>query len=288
MSVLITYACGNASSASGSGFSTATNLSGSATTVVMSPPSGATSVTYALSCLNNKGTTGAQCAVQINQPSIILIANPSVVTSGELATVGWITSGMRACTISSPDMPAFTAANASNTSVNGIATTSAISSTVTVKLNCQTLSGDTRTGSVVITTSTAPSSGTILLNTDAGNAVAHGDSVVINWSSSSPPAGSVMSLWLINTDTHTTQAFIVGGLAPNGTYTWHVPTIGAPCAVDLGRACASDLVKASHYAIQAVLYTPSNAHLGGGLPPPNPIAPVYGASTSTASFVVSN
>ena len=150
MSVAISFACGNATSATGGGFSTNGALSGATSTIITTPPAGTNTATYTLSCVNTPSTgtpqtTGAQCNVTINKPSIVLVANPSVVTSGSATAIGWVTTGMSSCVVSSPTLPDFTAANAGFTNVNGVATTSALTASSTVfALNCQTLGGGTR------------------------------------------------------------------------------------------------------------------------------------------------
>ncbi|HVM73422.1 MAG TPA: hypothetical protein VMU13_00900 [Candidatus Paceibacterota bacterium] len=294
MTVSMSYSCTDATGSSGGGFSTGNQLSGSTQTVITAPPPGNNTASYTLTCLNQSLTASAQCAIQINQPSIVLVANPNVVTSGSASAIGWVTSGMKSCIISSPDSSSFTSANASNTSVNGIATTSALTAPMTVALNCTTINGGTRqaTATITIGTSTAAtgsgSEAVTVSATDNGatSTIAHGDNETITWNSVNPPSGSAMSLWLVNNQTQKTQAVIAGGLAPNGVYTWHVPAVGATCNANASNVCDTDLVAGGSYAIEAVLYTPSNAYVGDGTEPNNPIQPTYGNSGVTNSFTV--
>ena len=292
MSATISYACGSATDSAGSGFTTSDQLSGSTTTVITAPPAGDNTASFGLTCINQSLTASQQCSVQINQPSIVLVVNPSVVPAGTAAAIGWVTSGMQSCTISSPDSQSFTAANASDTSVNGVATTTLLTSSMRVVLNCQTFAGGTRSATTMINVgvggpTSATSTASVSVSSDAdGSTVAHGQTVHITWQSSSPPAGSAMSLWLVNKQTGSASAVIVGGLAPNGTYTWNVPADGSTCNPNAANVCDSDLVVGDTYAIEGVLYTPGNAYVGDGTAPSSPIEPSYGNSAVGGSFTV--
>jgi len=149
MNVAITYSCVNATSSEGAGFSTGGKLAGSATAVVVAPQEGNT-VIYGITCKREQQTVTEQCKVEVSKPSIVLIANPREVVRGEKSTIGWVTAGMRSCIISSQDMPEFTERNASNTSVNGMATTDSILSEVTVTLKCTTLGGGTKSATATV------------------------------------------------------------------------------------------------------------------------------------------
>jgi hypothetical protein len=140
MTLAISYSC-SAGIASGNGFTVTTQPAGSATTTVGTPPAGANTATYSLTCTNQGQTVGAQCSVQISRSSIILVANPKTVQSGVTSQLGWITTGMQSCVISSPDQSDFTSRNAYNTSPNGTAVTSPITSTSTFLLHCLTTGG---------------------------------------------------------------------------------------------------------------------------------------------------
>ncbi len=157
MTVTMSYSCTNATGSSGSGFNTNSQLSGSATASIAAPSAGTNSTNYILTCTNQSLTASAQCAVQINQPSIALVASPNSITSNATSTVGWVTSGMQSCVISSPNNSAFTSANASNTSANGVAVTPVLTSSMTAVLSCQTAAGGTMQASTLITVGTATS-----------------------------------------------------------------------------------------------------------------------------------
>ena len=161
MSISISYSCGNATGSSGTGFSTSNQLSGSATATVTTPASGATSINYALTCTNQSQTASAQCAVQVTQPSIVIIANPNSIAVGASSTVGWVTTGMQSCVISSPDNDAFTSANANNLSINGVVQTPVLTTPMTAVLTCQSTTGTTMQAIAPITVSGVTSTSTI-------------------------------------------------------------------------------------------------------------------------------
>ena len=148
MSIAISYSCAQGT-ASGSGF-TASGQSGTSTALVAAPPQGSNTATYALTCSNGQATSGAQCSIQISQPSIILVANPATISSGQTSLLGWVTTGMQSCVVSSPQDATFTSQNSSNTSPNGTATTLAASSTENYLLHCVTVSGGTKDASTTV------------------------------------------------------------------------------------------------------------------------------------------
>jgi hypothetical protein len=150
MPISFSFACGNASGSTGTGFSTGGALSGSATTSAPNPPSGQNTVTYTLTCIKLGVTASSQCQVQLNKAGIVLVTNPKNVNGNETSLIGWITSGMQSCVISSPDQQDFTARNAGNTSVNGAATTSPITGNTRFRLDCQTLSGGTKSATTTV------------------------------------------------------------------------------------------------------------------------------------------
>lgn len=149
MTLAISYSC-SAGTALGSGFTASTSPSGSATTTIATPPAGTNLATYRLTCNNSGVTAGAQCSVQVSRVSIILVANPKSVPSGATSLLGWITSGMQSCVVSSPDDASFTARNSSNTSVAGTATTSPITATTSYLLHCQTIGGGVRDATTTV------------------------------------------------------------------------------------------------------------------------------------------
>ena len=149
MTLAISYSCSSGTSV-GSGFQTNGAQSGSATTTISNPPGNTNIATYGLMCTDQGRTGSAQCSVQIGRPSIVLVANPKAVASGKTSALGWVTSGMQSCVISSPDLSGFTSQNAGNTSVNGAVATPVLTSAATFLLHCVTLGGGTRQASTTV------------------------------------------------------------------------------------------------------------------------------------------
>jgi hypothetical protein len=149
MTIGFSFSCGNSTASAGAGFDTNGALSGTSTAIA-SAPSGATTATYTLTCVNLGVTASSQCTVQVGKASIVLVASPKKVHSGENSTIGWITAGMTSCVVSSPDQSDFTSRNAGITSVNGAATTSPITKTSVFYLNCDTIGGSSKQASTTI------------------------------------------------------------------------------------------------------------------------------------------
>lgn len=139
MQVAISYACQNATLSSGTNFSTNGALSGSAIETIS--PSMTSSQVFSLRCTNESATHVAQCSVQINKTSIAFVANPSVVQKGKGTSLGWVTSGMSSCVVSSASLPVFTADNENNTSPAGVAQTGPLTSNTVFDLTCTSKSG---------------------------------------------------------------------------------------------------------------------------------------------------
>lgn len=162
--VNITYACANgATVASSTGFSLASTgaLSGTASATVQKPGSG-TTITYGLTCTNASVTpaltASEQCTVRVASPTIVLVATPEKIVQSEAdeekrkSTIGWVTSGMQKCTISSPDFATWSEQQAGNTSVAGAVVSPVIPPTgAQFNLGCTTLGGTTATSSVRVT-----------------------------------------------------------------------------------------------------------------------------------------
>lgn len=158
MSVAIAYTCGNATGSEALGFDSGNATSGSTSTVLTTPPSGVNTATFGIACKNSGVVAKAECSVQVGRPSIVLVATPKIVKSGESSNIGWITSGMKSCVISSPTLVDFTAQNATNTSVSGAVTTPSLTADTTFQLMCTTVGSSARAASttVLIATSTTP------------------------------------------------------------------------------------------------------------------------------------
>jgi hypothetical protein len=288
MTLAISYSCSKGT-AVGSGF-TASGSSGSASPVVETPPAGTNTATYGLTCGNSGATAVAQCSVQVGKPSIVLVTNPKTVDSGNTSLVGWVTSGMDSCVVSSPDQSDFTDRNASNTSTNGTAETSPITKTSTFKLSCTTLAGGTKDATAKVYL-TGASSTAITITTDAeGSTVDHGGTMTIQWQANNQDSDARVALWVVNTPDHTTPvALIAGALGTVGSYTWHIPSATSTCPTDGSfNICGNDLKKGTSYAIEADIYTPHDAYVGDGAPPASPITPAYGDYADTGDFTIGN
>jgi hypothetical protein len=150
MSVSISYACQNATASKGEGFSTGDKLSGSASADVSSPEKGSTTVKYGLSCTKDGATDAAECTINVNKPSIVLVANPKDIEEDEKTTIGWVTGAMESCVVSSPDLPEFTEANKNNTSTSGSAKTPELEDDTRFVLTCTTKAGGTKTAETAV------------------------------------------------------------------------------------------------------------------------------------------
>lgn len=277
MSVAISFSCGNATGSAGSGFDSKNALSGSTSTIVASPPQGAVGVNYGINCTNQGASAQAQCTVQVGKASIILVANPKVVHSGEASTIGWITSGMKSCVVSSPDLADFTSANALNTSVNGMATTSPLTQPAEIDLHCTTVAGGTRDASTTVGVYGVSDEGTVTAYSDIdGKAAARGSSTTIGWSVSNPLTGARVALWLYDVQAGGTTALIANELAASSTYNWTLPSDATACDPNSYQVCAADLAAGKKYKIEVDSYTGSTTN------------PTYGATGSTPSpFTIS-
>ena len=143
MSLTISYSC-TAGVSEGIGLATNGAQSGSTTFVLANPPGSTNTATYGLACTHEGRRVQNECSVQIGKPSIILVANPKNVERGNAATLGWVTSGMKSCVISSPELAPFTSENAARTNLNGTVPTPALSSTASFVLHCLTQGGGVR------------------------------------------------------------------------------------------------------------------------------------------------
>jgi hypothetical protein len=151
MSIAIAYGCDNSTPDSATGFTISTPPNGTATAETTEPAAGTRTNIFSITCKGpTQQTASAQCTVQVAKPSIVLVANPKDVESGEASAIGWITSGMRSCVISSPDRADFTERNAANTSVSGTVTTPPITQDTRFLLTCETHGGGAREAGVSV------------------------------------------------------------------------------------------------------------------------------------------
>jgi len=265
MSVALSFSCGNATGSNGSGltFDTGNKTSGTTTVSVVNPPEDARGVTFGLACTNQNLAGRAECAVELVKPLIVLTTNPKNVTSGEMSRVGWVTSGMQSCVVSSPQMPGFTTQNANNTSVNGTATTSSLSRDTTIVLTCQTIGGNTKAASTTITVGGAAS--TTVLNVsssiDGREDVKHASTATISWEAPSAPSNSAVALSLVDVASGQVTGLIAQSLATVGSHAWTLPATSTSCSTNSINVCGADLIVGRSYRIQASLYSPANANL---------------------------
>ncbi len=149
MTIAITYSCSSGTSI-GAGFQTGGAQTGSTTVTVSDPPGNANVATYGLTCSDQGTAASKQCSVQVAKPAIVLVANPKSVPSGTTSAIGWVTSGMQSCIISSPELSDFTEQHKNATNVNGAVVTPPLSSPATFVLKCATIGGGTRAASTTV------------------------------------------------------------------------------------------------------------------------------------------
>ncbi|OGG50933.1 hypothetical protein A2763_02760 [Candidatus Kaiserbacteria bacterium RIFCSPHIGHO2_01_FULL_54_36] len=285
MPINISYSCA-AGTASSTGFTVTTQPSGTTTATIANPPAGANTATYALMCSNEGKTAGAQCSVQINKPSIILVANPKSVVSGRTSLIGWTTTGMNACVISSPadDQALFTYRNSSNTSKSGAAETSAITKATTFVLTCETMAGAIKSASISVGVS--GQGGVITVSSNASATVKHGDTIAITWEALRQASSSAVSLWLSDVLTGSTTPLIKASLPLSGTYSWQIPAANSACSSVYLNVCGADLVVGGRYAIEADVYTPADAYIGDETQNSNGPDPEWGNYSKTNAFTI--
>lgn len=150
MQVAIAYSCANATTSSGNGFTTNGALSGSATATISSQGLGLPTQNLTLTCSKDGVTHSAGCEIQVNKPVIIFVSNPKQIKAGETANVGWVTSGMQSCVVSSPSQSGFTSENASNASPSGVAKTPPLTEDTQFVLTCTTGGGNTKTAELTV------------------------------------------------------------------------------------------------------------------------------------------
>jgi hypothetical protein len=227
--------------------------------VLVNPPENAAGINYALKCENGSLSAGAQCSVQIAKISISLRAEPQQTPVGKSALIGWVTTGMESCVISSPGQSDFTDRNANSKKTTGIATTSPITQTTDFYLNCKTVAGGTREEKVTVE---AYQPGTVSASIEGRTNLQRGGQATIQWNFPNAPDVSAVALWIYSVEEQKTVALITGHRAKSGTYTWNIPNADDQCNASSSLVCGSDLIPGRAYEILATLYTPPNAGLG--------------------------
>jgi hypothetical protein len=85
-----------------------------------------------------------------------LIATPEKIQKSEAdevkreSTIGWVTTGMQSCVISSPDLPTWSDSQASITSVAGAVASPALTADTKFVLTCTTLGGTEASSTVKV------------------------------------------------------------------------------------------------------------------------------------------
>ena len=135
----LTWTSTNATSCTGTGFSTGGRTSGSAQ---VSPT--ATSV-YQLSCTGTGGSVVKNATVTVRNPNLSISADPVRVQTGKTSTITWSATDVNSCTVTGP--------NGFKKSGTGPAVSGSATQTITGKstfvLSCDTVQG-TRTEKVVV------------------------------------------------------------------------------------------------------------------------------------------
>ncbi|OGG76144.1 hypothetical protein A3H74_01865 [Candidatus Kaiserbacteria bacterium RIFCSPLOWO2_02_FULL_51_13] len=154
-SVALAFACRNAKEAKGEGFDTGGKLEGGVTVAVLPPEEGngtLSSVTYKLMCTDASGKEASNtCTVRVNKTTIVLVANPKEVASGESANIGWVTIGMESCTLSSPQLPAFTESQKNKKNTSGVVKTPSLTQNTDFELACETKAGGAKKATTTVT-----------------------------------------------------------------------------------------------------------------------------------------
>jgi hypothetical protein len=88
--------------------------------------------------------------VNVNKPSIVLVANPRDIEKGDRTNIGWVTGAMESCVISSPDLDAFTEENADYTSTSGSVKTPRLYDDTRFVLTCTTKAGGTKSATTTV------------------------------------------------------------------------------------------------------------------------------------------
>lgn len=282
MTIAIAFNCTNASTSAGSGFSTGGATSGSTSTIARLPLTGEKVITYGITCSQQGVMTSAQCSVKIASSTITLKANPAAVPRAATTTVGWTTTDMRECTASSPQMPDFTERNADRKHTNAIVATPPITEDADIVLRCTTLSGTVK---IATTTIYVLRQGSVTSSIE-GKTVSRGSDATIQWQFIDELDVSAVSLWLYDVQEGRPVALIARNRAAQGIYAWEMPHAGDQCPTDSADVCAKHLVPGRAYAIQAALYTPPNAYLGGMRAPGTPDPAYLGAAFIDEPFTI--
>ena len=284
--IAISFKCTNATESRSIGFNAGGAHSGSVNQKLENVPDGVKSVRYGIACINGANSTTTECAVEVARPRITLTASPKTVQPGQTSTIGWVTTDMRSCTISSPDQADFTARNASATSTSGVATTSPISRLTRFELECETLTGGERVATTSVDIAATSSAASISSTIDGSSGVPYGATTTIQWkfNLNSGVNGTAVALYLYDVGAGRTLSLIGGRLIASSSYLWVLPEQTDVCTGDGLSVCPNELVAGNSYAILAELYRPEDADLSRNPDPDEPKKEVLDHAFTPAPF----
>lgn len=153
---LISWSCGGANAAQGSGFETNSQTSGKSQPRV-NESAGVKTKTYSLSCINGEVKTNKSCTINVNRPSLVMTMSGSPQTSQQL-TMGFSSFGTHACTTLSPDIASINnqTSSVAQGGVSGVGGVRKIAvedlkQQTRIVVSCETLGNNTLAGGFVIT-----------------------------------------------------------------------------------------------------------------------------------------
>lgn len=94
----LSWSSSNATSCTGSGFSTGGATSGT------KPVSPSVTTPYGVTCTNAAGSASASQILTVVQPNATITASPSRVRAGGTSTISWTSTDVNACRVSGPDL----------------------------------------------------------------------------------------------------------------------------------------------------------------------------------------
>ncbi len=152
-SVTITYSCQNAVAAEGVGFTT-NGVSGTGTALIEKQGAGVSKVSYGLICTGQNGqkAQARQCDVAVYNPTIVMVSNPTRIENDKDTTIGWVTKGMKSCTVGSedPDLVEWDEDQEGNTNVSGSVKTPSLDEDTEFILTCTTQGGNSKDSKITV------------------------------------------------------------------------------------------------------------------------------------------
>ena len=117
-STKLTWSSTNATSCTGTGFSTG-GATSNASGVAVAP---LTTTAYQITCTGPGGPTTKTITVTVNQPQVSITASPSRVRSGDTTTLTWSSSGVLGCTETGPGLASTTKNGSQSVVITGQST----------------------------------------------------------------------------------------------------------------------------------------------------------------------